>query len=49
MIAVEMGVSSAVTKFADNMRLFRRMKTKGDCEELQDALSKLGSGQQCSK
>ena len=39
---LETGISSEVAKFADDTKLFRVVKTKRDCEELQKDLSKLG-------
>ena len=38
---LETGISSEVARFADDMKLFPVVKTRRDCEELQD-FSKLG-------
>ena len=38
---MESGLSSEVAKFADDTKLFRVVKTRRDCEELQKDLSKL--------
>ncbi|CAM5106410.1 unnamed protein product [Eretmochelys imbricata] len=38
---LEKGINSEVAKFADDTKLFKIVKTKADCEELQKALTKL--------
>lgn len=39
---LELRLNSEVVKLANDIKLFRMVNTKADCEELQDDLSKLG-------